>query len=514
MKISRLLLLAQAIVAVTALSGCTVRYDFSQCESDSDCGASEVCEPETGLCTLGQEAVVTSFSDGVSSTTVRTVGIADLSGSLKDLGGGMRDGVLAAYAAHNTLSTRKYTFEHTALDDVYDPEKSVELVDSATKPQSDGTGRQAFAIVGSMGSPTSNAMLPIVNERQVPFFGTYSGANHLRKSPPERTVWNTRASYQLEGEVITLNQLTRDPKPINPRNIFAFAQSPIDSNVEGYADISQRVAEDDPTALDPYGLSGYRGVVDALSQPLSSQTEIPLASYRATSTNTKIAREYFFKWLLGLDDRLDGPVLSGADDPDVGIVMVAVASAATDFVVGVIDGLDQLKAGEKPSVISAEDWEKVDPERLAMVQKINLTISSISPVGDQLASNLRAAGASDYCTNDVPILVSQVVPFPMGQSGGAIQFREEMEAYDPNFIPGYVNFEGWIAGKAFVAAVEAIDGPVTSDSFFELLESGDFSVDLKTGSSLDFDSNDHEGSATVYGSRLGEGCVYEEFEFD
>ena len=131
----------------------------------------------------------------------------------KDLGGGMRDGVLAAYAAHNTLSTRKYTFEHTALDDVYDPEKSVELVDSATKPQSDGTGRQAFAIVGSMGSPTSNAMLPIVNERQVPFFGTYSGANHLRKSPPERTVWNTRASYQLEGEVITLNQLTRDPKP-------------------------------------------------------------------------------------------------------------------------------------------------------------------------------------------------------------------------------------------------------------------------------------------------------------
>ena len=514
MKISRLLLLAQAIVAVTALSGCTVRYDFSQCESDSDCGASEVCEPETGLCTLGQEAVVTSFSDGVSSTTVRTVGIADLSGSLKDLGGGMRDGVLAAYAAHNTLSTRKYMFEHTALDDVYDPEKSVELVDSVIRPQSDGTERQAFAIVGSMGVADVERHAPD-RER-----ATGSVLRHLqrRESPsevsPERTVWNTRASYQLEGEVITLNQLTRDPKPINPRNIFAFAQSPIDSNVEGYADISQRVAEDDPTALDPYGLSGYRGVVDALSQPLSSQTEIPLASYRATSTNTKIAREYFFKWLLGLDDRLDGPVLSGADDPDVGIVMVAVASAATDFVVGVIDGLDQLKAGEKPSVISAEDWEKVDPERLAMVQKIKLTISSISPVGDQLASNLRAAGASDYCTNDVPILVSQVVPFPMGQSGGAIQFREEMEAYDPNFIPGYVNFEGWIAGKAFVAAVEAIEGPVTSDSFFELLESGDFSVDLKTGSSLDFDSNDHEGSATVYGSRLGEGCVYEEFEFD
>ena len=131
----------------------------------------------------------------------------------KDLGGGMRDGVLAAYAAHNTLSTRKYMFEHTALDDVYDPEKSVELVDSVIRPQSDGTERQAFAIVGSMGVADVERHAPD-RER-----ATGSVLRHLqrRESPsevsPERTVWNTRASYQLEGEVITLNQLTRDPKP-------------------------------------------------------------------------------------------------------------------------------------------------------------------------------------------------------------------------------------------------------------------------------------------------------------
>lgn len=481
------------------------------CRTDQDCEAfapGSTCQTN-GYCRV---AMATNPVDGVSNAMVRTVGIGDLSGSLQDLGGGMRDGVRAAFAAYNTANPRSRQFVHEARDDLYVPANAAMIVDEVTRDQGAGQGRFAFAILGSMGSPTSLAMLPTINMRQVPFFGTYSGSEHLRESPPNRVVWNTRASYRNEARFLTTHMLRRDPDPIAPGNIFALSQSPVGSMTEGVADASPAAAQPMQTVLDAYGNSGYLGIVDELAAGVGGRANIPLATYRATGTNTAIAEAYFFQWIAGLAPRVAAPAIVGGS-LRVAITMVAVASAATPFVRGVIDGMNQLRMGQKPNQLTAAEWGNVTAERQTALRSAQLVFGSISPVGDQLATNLRSAGAATYCTTQYPILVSQVVPFPTGSSQAAVTFRQQLAAYDQNLRPGFVNFEGWIAGQVWIAAVNATRGPLTVDSLLTTLADPAFTVDIGTGRPVRFTEGSHDGVNDVYGSLLGAGCQYVDFTF-
>ncbi|MEN0062204.1 MAG: ABC transporter substrate-binding protein [Myxococcota bacterium] len=501
-------------LVVLAVGGCSTQLvERRACQTDDECQQAfdqgAICLDD-GYCSGGSVGPVV---DGVSAEIVRTVGLVDVSGSLQDLGIGMRDGVSAALAAWNNENPDKRQFVHEVRDDRYDPEQSVSLADDLTVDAEDGQGRYAFAVLGSMGSPTSNAMLGLLNERQVPLFGTYSGATHLRRDPPDRIVWNTRASYRLEGETITRHLVSRDPNPIAGQNVFVFAQSPIDSPTDGQADAAPDAVGADQVALDAYGNSGYRGIVDVLTPLLGTQVDIPLATYRATSTNTSVAESFFFQWIAGLVKRTPGPQV----DPEglrVGIAMVPVASTATPFIREIIDGFEQLRAGEKPNSLTEAEWALVTEKRKAELMKAEVVFASISPVGDQLGSNLEAAGASTYCNRDYPIIVSQVVPFPTGGSTGALQFRSDLEAYDVNLTPGFVNFEGWIAGRVWASAVDATGEELTVDRLIDTLSDPDFEVDLGVGSIFRFSTNDHDGSDAVYGSVLSTSCQYEDFFFD
>lgn len=501
----------------TLLGSCTsiVSEQQEACDSNDECrqtfGLGSQCL-DSGYCSApGDDA---TFVNGVSTTAIRTVGIADITGSLKDLGQGMTDGVRAAYNGYNLDNPSSIQFIHEVRDDKYNPVESVAQVTQVTD-SSPPQGRYAFAIVGSMGSPTSAAMLATINERQVPLFGTYSGANHLRNTPPDRMVWNTRASYSREGEEITTYLIER--KNIAARNIFAFSQAPI-TGEEGTRDIAAETASwlgstmENPNGapLDPYGLSGYRGIINILESRGVNRSEIPLASYRATSTNTTVARNYFFRWLVGLEEQGVGkPNLDGAQ-PQVGIAMVPVASAASDFVTRLIDDMELLKAGDKPSALSQSEWDEVEMGLRMKLASVTLTLASISPVGDQLANNLEAQNKELYCGGDYPIFVSQVVPFPNGESASARAFRQDIQRLDPNIEPGYVNFEGWIAAKVFIDAVNQVDGELTSDKVVEVLERNNFRVDLQLGEAITFPGDSHDGLRLIFGSSLNTNCDYVE----
>ena len=56
-----------------------------------------------------------------------------------------------------------------------------------------------FALFGYVGTPTSNAALPIFTQARVPFFAPFTGAESLRQ-PFNREVFNIRASYFDETE--------------------------------------------------------------------------------------------------------------------------------------------------------------------------------------------------------------------------------------------------------------------------------------------------------------------------
>ena len=58
-----------------------------------------------------------------------------------------------------------------------------------------------FALLGYVGTPTSEAAKPIFTQAKVPFVGAFTGAELLR-APFNRYIFNVRASYYNETDAI------------------------------------------------------------------------------------------------------------------------------------------------------------------------------------------------------------------------------------------------------------------------------------------------------------------------
>jgi ABC-type branched-subunit amino acid transport system substrate-binding protein len=126
-----------------------------------------------------------------------------LEGPAAALGLGMRDGILAAFNEANAAGgANGRRLELVSYDDGYEPEKAV----ANTKRLIDEDG--VFALVGEVGTPTSNAAQPITTEAGVPFIGPFTGAAFLR-NPSLGNVINVRGSYDQETEA-WIEHLTTD----------------------------------------------------------------------------------------------------------------------------------------------------------------------------------------------------------------------------------------------------------------------------------------------------------------
>jgi branched-chain amino acid transport system substrate-binding protein len=117
-----------------------------------------------------------------------------LSGPTQNLGLEMRAGLLAAFSLINDeggVDGREIVL--LSRDDGYEPDRAVRNTRRLIYQD------QVFALIGAVGTPTSMAVEPIVNEAGVPFFGPFTGAEFLR-TPFKRYVVNVRASYFQEME--------------------------------------------------------------------------------------------------------------------------------------------------------------------------------------------------------------------------------------------------------------------------------------------------------------------------
>ena len=81
---------------------------------------------------------------------------------------------------------------------------------------------QVFGIIGNVGTPTAVVAIPYALERKMLFFGAFTGANVLRNDPPDRYVFNYRASYVEETDA-AVRYLVKMRK-IPPKQIAVFAQ--------------------------------------------------------------------------------------------------------------------------------------------------------------------------------------------------------------------------------------------------------------------------------------------------
>eukprot|EP01029_Cantina_marsupialis_P010070 TRINITY_DN2305_c0_g2_i3.p1 TRINITY_DN2305_c0_g2~~TRINITY_DN2305_c0_g2_i3.p1 ORF type:complete len:1032 (+),score=211.17 TRINITY_DN2305_c0_g2_i3:59-3154(+) len=123
--------------------------------------------------------------------------VAAFSGPSSNLGECMNAGILAAFHQHNTYNhLSKYIAKLKVLDDAYEPEQSMEAMKVMLEDP------EIFAMVGSVGTPTSKVTFPLAVEAGIPFIGPFTGAEILRR-PFFEDVINIRASYYDETAAMT-----------------------------------------------------------------------------------------------------------------------------------------------------------------------------------------------------------------------------------------------------------------------------------------------------------------------
>ena len=133
---------------------------------------------------------------GITANSVIVGQSAAFTGPAKELGIEMRAGVQTYFDQVNKsggVHGRKLVLK--SLDDGYEATRAA--ANTKTLINQDG----AFALLGYVGTPTSEASKPIFTEARVPFVGAFTGAELLR-APFNRYIFNVRASYYDETEAI------------------------------------------------------------------------------------------------------------------------------------------------------------------------------------------------------------------------------------------------------------------------------------------------------------------------
>jgi len=204
-----------------------------------------------------------------------------LTGPAAELGENMRAGVIAALEEANAAGgIAGRPLRLVALDDQYEPAQTVPnmraLIDEHV----------VVAVVGNVGTPTAVAAIPIANQSKTPFFGAFTGAGVLRKTPPDRYVVNYRASYAEETGAMVDALIEKGGLAVNEIAFF--------------------------TQRDAYGDAGFIGGITALRRHgLKSEHEIAHGRYERNT----VAVENGLAEILQADPMPRAVILVGAYAP-------------------------------------------------------------------------------------------------------------------------------------------------------------------------------------------------------
>jgi len=144
-----------------------------------------------------------------------------------------------------------------SADDGYEPEKTADAMHLLYDKE------KVFGFIGNVGTPTAAIALPFALDHRALFFGAFTGAGLLRRDPPDRYVFNYRASYAEETKAV-VHYLVK-VRRIQPKEIVVFAQQ------------------------DSYGDSGYAGVQNAVRALLGDIPDIVRLNYKRNTVDVQDA---------------------------------------------------------------------------------------------------------------------------------------------------------------------------------------------------------------------------------
>src|SRR5205085_7565589 len=95
------------------------------------------------------------------------------------------------------------------------------------------------------------------------------------------------------------------------------------------------------------------------------------------------------------------------------------------------------------------------------------------------------------------VVVTQVVPFPQDESIPVVaKYRAALKAHAPDAQPGFISLEGYLVGRAVIAALDRIDGEPTRAKLVQAVQSaGTFDLG---GFKLSYSSSSNRGSDHVF----------------
>ena len=317
---------------------------------------------------------------GVTDKEIRFGIVAPFSGSARELGRQMKLGIDTAFNRINdTGGVNGRMLRLLAADDGYEPGRTLE----AMKVLYDKD--QVFGYIGNVGTPTAAVAIPFALERRTLFFGAFTGANILRNDPPDRYVFNYRASYAEETDAV-VHYLIKIRK-LQPRQIAVFAQQDAygDAGFAGVAKAFRSLGVNDSAILRLNYKRNTVDVDDAIStlkaQKLQIRAVVMVATYRAAAKFIERTRDtypgmiYSNVSFVGSTALADELMLLGPRYAS-GVIVTQVVPAVGGYSSAVLEyknALAKYFPGEAPDYVSLEGYIAA-----------NVLIQGIKQAGPQL----------------------------------------------------------------------------------------------------------------------------------
>ena len=229
---------------------------------------------------------------GITDREIRFGIAAPFSGSSKELVRKMKLGIDTAFNRVNDAGgVEGRMLKLIAADDGFEPTRTADAMKQLYEKD------QVFGMIGNVGTATAAVALPYALDRRMLFFGAFTGANVIRHDPPDRYVFNYRASYaeETDAAVRYFVKMRRIP----PRQIAVFAQQDAggDAGFAGVAKSFRSLGASDSGIL---RLNYQRNTVDVddavnqlKAQKVPIKAVVMISAYRPAAKFIEKTRDLF-----------------------------------------------------------------------------------------------------------------------------------------------------------------------------------------------------------------------------
>lgn len=300
---------------------------------------------------------------GVTDNEIRFGIVAPFSGASRELGRQMKLGIDTAFSrANDAGGVNGRMLRLIAADDGYEPSRTLDAMKTLYDKDN------VFGYIGNVGTPTAAVAVPYALEHRTLFFGAFTGSNLLRNDPPDRYVFNYRASYAEETSAV-VSYLIKIRK-LQPRQIAVFAQQDAygDAGFNGVAKAFRTLGINDGNILRMNYKRNTVDVDEAISQLRTQKPAIRavvmVATYRAAAKFIEKTRDTYpgmiytnvsFVGSTELAEELNllGPRFAN------GVIVTQVVPAVGGYSSAVLEyknALAKYFPGEEPDYVSLEGY--------------------------------------------------------------------------------------------------------------------------------------------------------------